>query len=124
MPVARTAWRAPRADVDAQAEGAERWQPGGRRLRVAQPLGAVASEEGGDRRLMKGRDLQIPIRQIATTLVHEDLAVQAVVEWAELGSDQCLIDPAYVLGVYQDADLSPREWQYVGQTNAQAVYEL
>ena len=49
---------------------------------------------------------------------------QAGAEKVLFGSDQLLIDPAYVLGAYQDADLTESEWTQVGQTNARAVFDL
>jgi predicted TIM-barrel fold metal-dependent hydrolase len=49
---------------------------------------------------------------------------QAGAEKVLFGSDQLLIDPAYVLGAYQDADLSDSERTRVGLTNPRTVFEL
>ncbi|MFQ5903275.1 MAG: amidohydrolase family protein [Candidatus Binatia bacterium] len=41
-----------------------------------------------------------------------------------LGTDQSLIDPAYVLGTYRDADLNPEETRLVTYENARAIFHM
>jgi len=49
---------------------------------------------------------------------------KAGVEKILFGSDQRLIDPAYVLGIYQDANLSRDEWARVAQGNPRQVFDF
>jgi predicted TIM-barrel fold metal-dependent hydrolase len=49
---------------------------------------------------------------------------RAGVEKVLFGSDQPLIDPAYVLGIYQDANLSQAEWAHIVQSNPHEVFDF
>jgi hypothetical protein len=60
-----------------------------------------------------------PVRDVIRAAIQ-----QAGVDKVLFGSDQLLIDPAYVLGAYQDARLTETEWQAVGHANPHRVFDL
>jgi predicted TIM-barrel fold metal-dependent hydrolase len=56
-------------------------------------------------------------------LVREAIT-RAGIEKILYGSDQLLIDPAYVLGAYQDAELTVEEWEQIAWRNPCRLFRL
>ena len=77
----------PQAHVDAQPQGADARQRS-RGSVTSDPVATVPCQECPERGLVHARDFQIQVRQVAATLVHEQLRIQAIVERTELGLHQ------------------------------------